>query len=408
MIEVKNLTKKYGDHVAVDNLSFTVDEGQVYGFLGPNGAGKSTTMNIMTGYLAPTEGDVIINGHNIIEEPEAAKKTVGYLPEIPPLYVDMTVREYLKFVAELKKVPKIEINTVLHDIMDELGVTDVADRLIRHLSKGYRQRVGFAQALIGNPETLILDEPTVGLDPKQIIEIRELIKSLGRKHTVILSSHILSEVSEICDTVLIISKGKLVACDTPENLAKGQSETASVTVTSPDSKTEVLQALLTVAQAEDISISVDDQKLVHAIVTVPGNEDPRREIVQALKSRNCEYYSVDVKKASLEDIFLELTANEKEDQIAEDEEAMDDKTEADSAEASQGNDTLALSGFQSNAEDSAAGEAESAAAAAADAASGAVGNSADAIETAVGKTADAAEAAAHDAASGLTGGEDRK
>ena len=408
MIEVKNLTKKYGDHVAVDNLSFTVDEGQVYGFLGPNGAGKSTTMNIMTGYLAPTEGDVIINGHNIIEEPEAAKKTVGYLPEIPPLYVDMTVREYLKFVAELKKVPKIEINTVLHDIMDELGVTDVADRLIRHLSKGYRQRVGFAQALIGNPETLILDEPTVGLDPKQIIEIRELIKSLGRKHTVILSSHILSEVSEICDTVLIISKGKLVACDTPENLAKGQSETASVTVTSPDSKTEVLQALLTVAQAEDISISVDDQKLVHAIVTVPGNEDPRREIVQALKSRNCEYYSVDVKKASLEDIFLELTANEKEDQIAEDEEAMDDKTEADSAEASQGNDTLALSGFQSNAEDSAAGEAESAAAAAADAASGAVGNSADAIETAVGKTADAAEAAAHDAASGLTGGEDKK
>ena len=408
MIEVKNLTKKYGDHVAVDNLSFTVDEGQVYGFLGPNGAGKSTTMNIMTGYLAPTEGDVIINGHNIIEEPEAAKKTVGYLPEIPPLYVDMTVREYLKFVAELKKVPKIEINTVLHDIMDELGVTDVADRLIRHLSKGYRQRVGFAQALIGNPETLILDEPTVGLDPKQIIEIRELIKSLGRKHTVILSSHILSEVSEICDTVLIISKGKLVACDTPENLAKGQSETASVTVTSPDSKTEVLQELLTVAQAEDISISVDDQKLVHAIVTVPGNEDPRREIVQALKSRNCEYYSVDVKKASLEDIFLELTANEKEDQIAEDEEAMDDKTEADSAEASQGNDTLALSGFQSNAEDSAAGEAESAAAAAADAASGAVGNSADAIETAVGKTADAAEAAAHDAASGLTGGEDRK
>ncbi len=394
--------------MAVDNLSFTVDEGQVYGFLGPNGAGKSTTMNIMTGYLAPTEGDVIINGHNIIEEPEAAKKTVGYLPEIPPLYVDMTVREYLKFVAELKKVPKIEINTVLHDIMDELGVTDVADRLIRHLSKGYRQRVGFAQALIGNPETLILDEPTVGLDPKQIIEIRELIKSLGRKHTVILSSHILSEVSEICDTVLIISKGKLVACDTPENLAKGQSETASVTVTSPDSKTEVLQALLTVAQAEDISISVDDQKLVHAIVTVPGNEDPRREIVQALKSRNCEYYSVDVKKASLEDIFLELTANEKEDQIAEDEEAMDDKTEADSAEASQGNDTLALSGFQSNAEDSAAGEAESAAAAAADAASGAVGNSADAIETAVGKTADAAEAAAHDAASGLTGGEDRK
>ena len=408
MIEVKNLTKKYGDHVAVDNLSFTVDEGQVYGFLGPNGAGKSTTMNIMTGYLAPTEGDVIINGHNIIEEPEASKKTVGYLPEIPPLYVDMTVREYLKFVAELKKVPKIEINTVLHDIMDELGVTDVADRLIRHLSKGYRQRVGFAQALIGNPETLILDEPTVGLDPKQIIEIRELIKSLGRKHTVILSSHILSEVSEICDTVLIISKGKLVACDTPENLAKGQSETASVTVTSPDSKTEVLQALLTVAQAEDISISVDDQKLVHAIVTVPGNEDPRREIVQALKSRNCEYYSVDVKKASLEDIFLELTANEKEDQIAEDEEAMDDKTEADSAEASQGNDTLALSGFQSNAEDSAAGEAESAAAAAADAASGAVGNSADAIETAVGKTADAAEAAAHDAASGLTGGEDKK
>ena len=218
MIEVKNLVKKYGSHLAVDHLNFTVDTGQIYGFLGPNGAGKSTTMNIMTGYLGATEGEVLINGHNILEEPEAAKKCIGYLPEMPPLYTDMKVNEYLRFVAELKKIPKTERQEQIEKVMLMVKIMDVQDRLIKNLSKGYKQRVGLAQAILGFPEIIILDEPTVGLDPKQIIEIRELIRELAKEHTVILSSHILAEIQEVCDYIMIISKGKLVASDTPENL----------------------------------------------------------------------------------------------------------------------------------------------------------------------------------------------
>ena len=220
MIEVKNLVKKYGSHLAVDHLNFTVDTGQIYGFLGPNGAGKSTTMNIMTGYLGATEGEVLINGHNILEEPEAAKKCIGYLPEMPPLYTDMKVNEYLRFVAELKKIPKKERQEQIEKVMLMVKIMDVQDRLIKNLSKGYKQRVGLAQAILGFPEIIILDEPTVGLDPKQIIEIRELIRELAKEHTVILSSHILAEIQEVCDYIMIISKGKLVASDTPENLEK--------------------------------------------------------------------------------------------------------------------------------------------------------------------------------------------
>ena len=220
MIEVKNLVKKYGDHVAVDHLNFTVEKGQILGFLGPNGAGKSTTMNMLTGYISMTEGSVTINGFDIYEEPEEAKKAIGYLPELPPVYPDMTVREYLKFVMDVKKVPRGQRAAMLSDIMVRTQVSDVADRLIRHLSKGYRQRVGLAQAIVGYPEVVILDEPTVGLDPMQIIEIRDLIKELARKHTVIISSHILSEISEVCDTVMIINKGKLVVMDRVENLPK--------------------------------------------------------------------------------------------------------------------------------------------------------------------------------------------
>ena len=199
MIEVKNLVKKYGSHLAVDHLNFTVDTGQIYGFLGPNGAGKSTTMNIMTGYLGATEGEVLINGHNILEEPEAAKKCIGYLPEMPPLYTDMKVNEYLRFVAELKKIPKKERQEQIEKVMLMVKIMDVQDRLIKNLSKGYKQRVGLAQAILGFPEIIILDEPTVGLDPKQIIEIRELIRELAKEHTVILSSHILAEIQEVCD-----------------------------------------------------------------------------------------------------------------------------------------------------------------------------------------------------------------
>ena len=218
MIEVSHLVKQYGSQAAVDDLSFTVEKGQIYGFLGPNGAGKSTTMNILTGYLAPTSGEVTIAGHNILEEPEAARRCIGYLPEIPPVYPEMTVLEYLDFAAGLKKLSKKERAGFVAEAMEMTGITEVQHRLIRNLSKGFRQRVGLAQAILGFPEIIILDEPMVGLDPKQIIEIRELIRELGKKHTVILSSHILSEISAICDQILIISHGKLVANDTPDHL----------------------------------------------------------------------------------------------------------------------------------------------------------------------------------------------
>ena len=218
MIEIEHLVKRYGSHMAVDDLSLLVEPGKIYGFLGPNGAGKSTTMNIITGYLAATAGTVKINGADVALEPEKAKQCVGYLPELPPLYMDMTVKEYLDFAAELKKIEKGKRAKQVAEAMEMTGITDVSGRLIRNLSKGYKQRVGFAQAVLGKPEIIILDEPTVGLDPKQIIEIRDLIKKLGESHTVILSSHILTEISAVCDHVFIISKGKLVASDSTENL----------------------------------------------------------------------------------------------------------------------------------------------------------------------------------------------
>lgn len=220
MIEVKHLCRKYGEHRAVDDLSFTIENGYVYGFLGPNGAGKSTTMNMITGCLAATSGQILIDGYDIFEDAQEAKKRIGYLPEIPPLYQDMTVREFLNFVAKAKGVPKQALDEQLFSVVSLAGLEEVEERLIKNLSKGYKQRVGIAQALLANPEIIILDEPTVGLDPKQIIEVRDLIRELGKDHTVILSSHILSEVRSVCDHILIISKGKLVANDTPENLEK--------------------------------------------------------------------------------------------------------------------------------------------------------------------------------------------
>ena len=218
MIEITHLTKKYGRHVAVDDLSLTVEKGKIYGFLGPNGAGKSTTMNMITGYLGATSGEIKINGFDILKQPQEAKKSIGYLPELPPLYADMTVKEYMAFVAELKQIPKPERKEAVEKAMEMTGITEMKERMIRNLSKGYKQRVGMAQAILGFPEVIILDEPTVGLDPKQMIEVRELIKKLGEDHTVILSSHILSEISAVCDHIFIISKGKLVASDSTENL----------------------------------------------------------------------------------------------------------------------------------------------------------------------------------------------
>lgn len=243
MIEAKEIVKQYGNHLAVDHLSFRVEKGQIYGFLGPNGAGKSTTMNIITGYLASNEGTVVINGHDILEEPEEAKKCIGYLPEQPPLYMDMTVMEYLGFAAELKGVQKSEREEMINDIVAMTYLEPVKERLIKNLSKGYKQRVGLAQALIGNPEILILDEPTVGLDPKQIIEIRSLIKELSREHTVILSSHILSEVSALCDMIMIISHGKLVACDTPENLSRSMEGTTTLELCIQDKEEKAEQLI---------------------------------------------------------------------------------------------------------------------------------------------------------------------
>ncbi|MCI5995120.1 MAG: ABC transporter ATP-binding protein [Blautia sp.] len=311
MIEVKNLVKRYGDHTAVDHLSFQVEEGQIYGFLGPNGAGKSTTMNIITGYLASTEGSVVINGRDILEEPEEAKKCIGYLPEMPPLYFEMTVREYLKFAAELKKIPKADRKQQIEEVMEMTKITDMQNRLIKNLSKGYRQRVGLAQAILGYPEIIILDEPTVGLDPKQIIEIRDLIKSLSKKHTVILSSHILSEVSAVCDYILIISHGKLVASDTPENLAKLMEGENTLELTVKGSAEKTKQVLDTVPGIRECRVKKsEEENAVDVILHTEGDTDVREAIFYALAQNECPILRMQSVHVSLEDIFLELTSDD--------------------------------------------------------------------------------------------------
>ena len=312
MIEVKNLVKRYGDHVAVNNLSFTVEEGQIYGFLGPNGAGKSTTMNIITGYLASTEGEVLINGHNILEEPEEAKKCIGYLPEMPPLYFDMTVGEYMNFVADLKKIPKDQKKSMVEEVMEMVKITDMKNRLIKNLSKGYRQRVGLAQAILGYPEVIILDEPTVGLDPKQIIEIRDLIKSLKKKHTVILSSHILSEVSAVCDYVLIISHGKLVASDTPENLGKLAEGSNTLNLLVKGDKDHIRIALGQIDGVKDITVaSAKEEHAWNVTLSTKEDMDVREEVFFRMADAHCPILEMQSKKVSLEEIFLELTEDDK-------------------------------------------------------------------------------------------------
>ena len=312
MIEVNNVVQRYGDHTAVDHLSFKIEKGKIYGFLGPNGAGKSTTMNMITGYIASTEGTVTIDGHDILDEPEQAKKCIGYLPEMPPLYFDMTVLEYMNFVADLKKIPKDKKKSMVAEVMEMVKITDMKNRLIKNLSKGYRQRVGLAQAILGYPEVIILDEPTVGLDPKQIIEIRDLIKSLKEKHTVILSSHILSEVSAVCDYVLIISHGKLVASDTPENLGKLAEGSNTLNLIVKGEKDKIRTAL---GQIEGVkNVTVADAKEEHAWnVTVSTNEDSdvREEVFFKMADAKCPILEMQSKKVSLEEIFLELTEDDK-------------------------------------------------------------------------------------------------
>lgn len=312
MIEVSNLVKRYGDHTAVDHLSFQIEKGKIYGFLGPNGAGKSTTMNMITGYIASTEGTVTIDGHDILEEPEKAKKCIGYLPEQPPLYFDMTVLEYMKFAADLKKIPKDKKKAMIEEVMDMVKITDMKNRLIKNLSKGYRQRVGLAQAILGYPEVIILDEPTVGLDPKQIIEIRDLIKSLKKKHTVILSSHILSEVRAVCDYVLIISHGKLVASDTPDNLERLAAGSNSLLMKVKGEKDTIRKNLETIEGVTGVEMSCDtDEELWKTKVSIEENVDIREEVFYAMAKADCPIYEMQVKRVSLEDVFLELTEGEK-------------------------------------------------------------------------------------------------
>lgn len=313
MIEVKNLVKKYGDHTAVDHLSFTVEKGQIYGFLGPNGAGKSTTMNIMTGYLGATDGEVLINGHDILKEPEAAKKSIGYLPELPPLYMDMTVMEYLKFSTELKKIKKEDREAEIEKALKPVKLADVQDRLIKNLSKGYKQRVGLAQAILGFPEIIILDEPTVGLDPKQIIEIRELIRELAKEHTVILSSHILAEIREVCDYIMIISKGKLVASDTPEHLEELMNGSDTIHIETRAEEETVREILSGLKDIEDVTYTQENE-ILKAEVKTKERKDIREAIFSAFAEAQCPLLTLQKTTVSLEEVFLELTGGQKSDE----------------------------------------------------------------------------------------------
>lgn len=330
MIEVKNLTKRYGKHLAVDDLSFTVEKGQIYGFLGPNGAGKSTTMNIMTGYLGATSGEILINGHDILREPQEAKKCIGYLPEQLPLYMEMTVWEYLNFAAELKKIPKDEVKKQIEKVAKLTRLEEVQNRLIHNLSKGYKQRVGLAQAILGFPEIIILDEPTVGLDPKQIIEIRELIRTLAKNHTVILSSHILAEVREVCDYIMIIAKGKLVASDTPENLENLMSGTGHVELEAKTSMEKARAILKEIPQISKAEYQEETKESVTVRIESEGQSDIREQLFFAFAKEGIPLLTLKLNKSTLEDIFLELTQGDK----------------------AQGSDSTESQDFQENIEDS--------------------------------------------------------
>ena len=311
MIEVKNLTKRYGSKTAVDNVSFVAEDGQILGFLGPNGAGKSTTMNILTGYLSSTEGQALINGIDILEDPVKAKKFIGYLPEQPPLYLDMTVMEYLKFVYSLKKC-KLPIRSHLGEICELVKITEVKNRVIKNLSKGYKQRVGLAQALVGNPPVLILDEPTVGLDPKQIIEIRSLIRKLGKNHTVILSSHILPEVQAVCDKIVIINRGKLVANDTSDKLVQNLSGDHKLIVRAEGNPAEIRKLLSTIPNMQDVRINRENVEpgVSEFYLNAKEGNDIRREVSKRLASRNYPLLMMKSSELTLEEIFLKITTGD--------------------------------------------------------------------------------------------------
>ncbi|HNX64269.1 MAG TPA: ATP-binding cassette domain-containing protein [Oscillospiraceae bacterium] len=310
MIEVKNLSKHYGEKKAVDDISFTIEDGIILGFLGPNGAGKSTTMNILTGYISATDGEVLINGANILEEPQKAKAQIGYLPEMPPLYMDMTVKEYLDFIFDLKKC-KLVREQHIGKICELVKITDVYDRIIKNLSKGYKQRVGIAQALINNPPIIILDEPTVGLDPKQIVEIKNLIKHLGQKRTVILSSHILSEIQAVCDKVIIINKGKVAANDTAENISKAISSDHKLIVSVEGPKDDILKCIKGIKGVVSVEAGIEKEpKVFEYTIETEDKADIRRELFRRLSEKKWAILSLGTTELTLEDIFLKITMGE--------------------------------------------------------------------------------------------------
>lgn len=331
MVEVRNLTKKYGSHIAVDDISFTLTPGKVYGLLGPNGAGKSTTMNMMTGYLAPSNGEIRIAGHDIYKQAKAAKRQIGYLPENPPVYPDMSVHEYLMFTAELKGVRKSDRFLRVEEVMEETGITDVADKLIRALSKGYRQRVGFAGAVLGDPQVIILDEPTVGLDPKQIIEFRTLIRSLGEDHIVLISSHILSEISAVCDHVFIINNGKLVVDDAVENLDQYVEDKAKLHITMKGDANVARNTIEQLSGVVSVSVEAPESaaegtKLL--VVELESDDETLKEQVSlALMEQKILILGLREEKGSLEQIFLEITQEDEATPLTADMEA--DEEEAD-------------------------------------------------------------------------------
>ena len=307
MIEVKNVTKKYGNVVAVDNISFTIKEGEIVGLLGPNGAGKSTTMNMMTGFIEQTKGEIIIDGHDMLKKPKKAKKEIGYMPEGVPLYTDLTVKEFVTYMAEIKQVDKKTRKEEVEKIIEQTGLKEVEKKLVKNLSRGYKQRVSMAGALVGGPKILILDEPTVGLDPKQITEIRSLIKKLGKTHTVILSSHILSEVSQICNKVIIINKGKIVAIDTPENLENKVTNNNCIYVTVEDTENKIEKTVEKIKDIKNIKlVEVKEDGTKQYIIEAEGEADLRKTIFSEFAKENITIFEMKKADNTLEDAFMKL------------------------------------------------------------------------------------------------------
>ncbi len=315
MIEVKNVTKKYGNFIAIDNISFSIEKGEIVGLLGPNGAGKSTTMNMITGFIEQTEGEIIVSGYDILKNPKKAKKQIGYMPEGVPLYNDLTVKEFINYMADLKQVTKKEKKEKIQKVIKETNLEVVQNKLIRNLSRGYKQRVSMAGALVGEPEILILDEPTVGLDPKQITEIRNLIKELGKTHTIIISSHILAEISQICNKVIIINSGKIVAKDTPKNLEEKVKKQNQLIITVEDKESKIDEITKQIKGIKEIELEKDNQDgTKEYIITADENQDIRKEIFEKYAKNNITIFELKKNEATLEDAFMKLIETKQEEE----------------------------------------------------------------------------------------------